>query len=323
MRIVFFETNKEEEKILKGLLPEIDAVFSSEKLSLDNVSLAKDAEIMSVFINSEISKEIIDQLPLLKFISTRSTGFDHIDHIYAESKNIVVSNVPAYGSRTVAEHTFALLLEFSRKAGEANRQIKAENNFDIEIMQFKGFDLFGKTIGVIGTGKIGKNVCRIAKGFGMKILATDLYPDYVFAEELGVEYIPLTELLSASDIVTIHTPYNETTFHLINKENIKQFKKGAYLINTARGEIVETEALVSALKDGTLAGTGLDVLEGERQLKSEKNIGGPVAELIQMPNVVVTPHIAFCTTEAIAEILKVTTENIKSFSAGTPQNLVK
>lgn len=323
MKAIFFEATKEEEKILKEGLPEIETIFTSEKLTLENVAPAKEAEIVSVFVNSEINKEIIDGLPKLKYIITRSTGFDHIDHKYADSRNIKVSNVPAYGSRTVAEHAFGLILELSRKIGEANRRIKESNDFGIPIADFEGFDLYGKTIGVVGTGKIGKNSCRIAKGFGMKVLATDLYPDNAFAEEVGMEYVPLSMLLSASDIVTIHTPYNETTHHLINKENIKEFKKGAYLINTARGEIVETEALVSALKESALAGTGLDVLEGERKLKADKKITGPAAELVQLPNVILTPHIAFCTTEAIAEILKVTIENIKSFISGNTQNLVK
>ena len=322
MKIVFFETNKEE-KILRELLPEAETVFVDEKLSLENIALEKDAEIISVFVNSEINKEILDLLPNLQLITSRSTGFDHIDYKYAKDKNINVCNVPAYGSRTVAEHAFGLLLELSRKIGEANRQIKEKNDFGIPIKSFEGFDLSGKTIGVIGTGKIGKNSCRIAKGFNMRVLATDLYPDQSFAEETGIEYVPLTMLLSDSDIVTVHTPYNETTHHLINKENIKEFKKGAYLINTARGEIVETEALVSGLKEKILAGAGLDVLEGERKLKSDGKISSPNLELVKMPNVVMTPHIAFYTKEAVAEILKVTAENIKGYMAGNLINLVK
>ncbi len=335
MKITFFEVSKEDQDVLTSSMAGLnfDISFSEDKINTENLHLAKDAEIVSVFVNSEMNKEIIDQLPSLKFIATRSTGFDHIDIKYCSSKGIQVSNVPSYGSRTVAEFAFALLLSLSRRAYVANKQICEKNDFSIG--GFEGFDLFGKTIGIVGTGKIGKNSARIAKGFGMKVLATDLYPDFNFSEEEGIEYVPLIELLSVCDIVSIHAPYNETTFHLINKDNIKQFKKGAYLINTARGEIVETEALLNGLKDGTLAGAGLDVLECERKLKDEvkffasgkaseedkKNIALN-HELVKMPNVIMTPHIAFYTKEAVAEILKTTVENINAFIAGSLQNLI-
>lgn len=336
MKIAFFEVRPEEKEALAELMagPDFEVSFYEEKLKEAAAEKAKGAQVISVFMNSEIRSNIIGLLPDLKFIVTRSTGFDHIDLDYCKKKGIKVSNVPAYGSKTVAEFTFALLLDLSRKVSDANRQIREKASFNIA--NFKGFDLLGKTLGVIGTGKIGKNVVKIAKGFGMKVLATDLYPDAAFAEEVGVEYVPLDVLLSASDIVTIHAPYNETTHHLINKDNIKQFKKGAYLINTARGEIVDTEALLSGLKEGIIAGAGLDVLEGERKLKEEAEFltcGSGCTDdfktlledrlLMGMPNVVVTPHIAFYTREAVAEILKVTAENIKNFISGNPQNLVK
>lgn len=336
MKITFFEVSKDEQDVLTASFSGSDFIisFSEDNLNIENTQLAKDSEVVSIFVNSEVNKEIIDQLPSLKFIATRSTGFDHIDINYCKDKGIQVSNVPAYGARTVAEFAFSLLVSISRKASIAGKQVSEKNDFSIK--GFEGFDLFGKTIGVIGTGKIGKNAARIAKGFGMRVLATDLYPDSAFAEEEGIEYIPLTELLSVSDVVTIHAPYNETTYHLINKDNIKQFKKGAYLINTARGEIVETEALLEGLKDGILAGAGLDVLESERKLKDEakflasgkateedKKILSLNHELIKMPNVIVTPHIAFYTKEAVAEILKTTVENLKDFVAGSPKNLVK
>ncbi len=336
MKITFFEVSKEEQDVLTASFSGLDfnISFFEEKINAENAHLAQDAEVVSVFVNSEVNKEIIDKLSSLKFIATRSTGFDHIDVSYCNSKGIQVSNVPSYGSRTVAEFAFSLLLSISRKASIAGKQVC--DNGDFSQNGFEGFDLFGKTIGIIGTGKIGKNAARIAKGFGMRVLATDLYPDSVFGEEEGVEYVPLPELLSASDIVTIHAPYNETTFHLINKENIKQFKKGAYLINTARGEIIETEAILMGLKEGVLAGAGLDVLEAERKLKDEvkflasgkaseedKKILGLNHELIKMPNVTVTPHIAFYTKEAVADILKTAAQNIKDFAAGSLNNLVK
>lgn len=334
MKTVFFETNEEEKKVLTGLLQDISAEFHEEKLNLENSNLAKDAEIVSIFVNSEISKEIIDSLPNLKLIVTRSTGFDHVDCVYAKEKGIAVSTVPSYGAHTVAEFAFALILDLSRKVSSANKHIREESNFDIS--NFRGFDLFEKTLGVVGTGKIGKNMIKIAKGFGMKIIAFDVFPDAKFATENDFQYLPLNEVLANSDIVTLHTPYNKDTHHLINNENIKLFKKGSYLINTARGEIVDTEALLYGLKEGIIAAAGLDVLEGERKLKEEAEFilreNTNVSDfktlledhmLMEMPNVVVTPHIAFDSREAETEILKTTAENIIAFNAGTSKNIVQ
>lgn len=334
MNITFFEAREREQEFLSALLNGHELSFYKEKLTAENIGRAQNADIVSVFVDSEIRKEIIDSLPRLKFIATRSTGFDHIDVAHAEEKGIPVASVPAYGANTVAEFAFGLILNLSRKISDANEQMKERASFTISNLQ--GFDLFGKTLGVVGTGRIGKNVVRIAKGFGMKILACDLYPDQAFAEEMGIEYVPLAMLLSASDIVTIHAPYNETTYHLINKENIAQMKKGSLLINTARGEIVDTEALAMALKSGVVAGAGLDVLEGERTLKEEAEFlaKGKGAEsdfkmlaenhmLIDMPNVIVTPHIAFFSNEAEAEIIRTTAENIAAFISGAPANIVR
>lgn len=333
MKITFFEATTEEEKVLGEMLAGIDCRFISEKISQKNMREADGSDAISVFVNSTLSKEVIDSLPGLKLISTRSTGFDHIDIEYAKSKGIKVVNVPSYGSRTVAEFAFALLLNLSRKVNIAAEQIRDQGSFDIE--KFRGFDLFGKTIGVIGTGKIGKNAVKIARGFGMNVLAFDKFPDEKFAAENDMKYVGLDELLKNSDVVTIHTLYNKETYHLINQENIKQMKKGSYLINTARGEIVETDALVWALKEGVLAGAGLDVLEGERKLKDgvEAVLGETKKGenfkilledhmLMEMPNVIITPHIAFSTVEAENEIMKTTAENILEFSRGNVTNAV-
>jgi D-lactate dehydrogenase len=317
MKIVFFEVSKAEEKILKGLLEDKDVLFFEEKLDENNVEKAKDAEIVCVFVKSAISKSVIDAMPNLKFITTRSTGFDHIDYEYAKTKDIKVSNVPAYGSETVAEFAFALLLTLSRKIREASQALKENGNYSIP-KDVQGFDLDKKTLGVIGTGKIGKNVIHIARGFNMNVLAYDLYPDLNFAKENNFIYKTLEEVLSQSDIVTLHAPYTKENHHLINKNNISLFKKGAYLLNTARGELVETEALVRALEDGTIAGAGLDVLEEEGKFKK-----GDIIPMLEMRNVVMTPHIAFDTCEAEARIMQTTVENIKGFIASNPINLVK
>jgi D-lactate dehydrogenase len=333
MKIVFFETTDRERDIFPGLVVGQDLIFVEEKLTPENSAQAKDAEIVSVFVNSELNKELIDFLPNLKLIVTRSTGYDHIDVKYAASKNIKVSNVPAYGSHTVAEFAFALILTLTRKVFNARHQMLEGDNFDIS--QLRGFEIYGKTLGVVGTGRIGKNVIKIAKGFGMNVLAYDVMRDEAFATEQEFKYVELMELLAGSDIVTMHAPYNEKTHHLINKDNVGTMKKGAYLINTARGELVETDALVKALADGNLAGAGLDVLEDERQLKEGPQLlrKDPAMTkdyktlfqdqvLMDMPNVIITPHIAFFSQEGEKEIIDVAANNISSFISGAPSNIL-
>jgi D-lactate dehydrogenase len=342
MKLAFFETTPEEQEFLKLQMagaPELEPVFFAENLNEQNLGQIKDVEGLVVFIYSKVSKEIIDSLPNLKLIATRSTGFDHIDLAYAKEKNITVCNVPSYGSRTVAEFAFTLILSLSRRLFVAADQVKEGKGFNYQ--NFEGFNLQGKTIGIIGTGRIGLNVAQIAKGFDMNILGFEPHPKEEIAKQYGIKYLPLNELLANSDVISIHVPYMPSTHHLINKDNIHQIKKNALLINTARGEVVETQSLLTALQEGMLAGAGLDVLEGERQLKDEttllahysNNTQHPDATemvtlledhiLINMPNVIITPHIAFFTKEAKQEILKTTLENVLAFKQGAIKNTVK
>lgn len=332
MKIVFFETENWEKDYLKNQLKEADISFFEEKISLDNISLAKDAEIISVFTDSQITEEIISQLPKLKMIATRSTGFDHIDLESASKRKISVCNIPTYGENTVAEHTFALILDLSRNIYKSVKRVK-ESGFQAD--GFRGFDLKGKTIGVVGLGHIGLHVARIAKGFEMNVLGFDVHQDRKLAKKIGFIYVSFEDLLKKSDIITLHVPYNKYTHHLINSANIHLIKNGAYLINTARGGIVETSALVSALDAGLLAGAGLDVLEGECDIKEEKEIltkgFGEKCDvrtmlqnhiLMERDNVVVTPHNAFNSKEAIKRIMETTVLNIHSFIIRKPINLV-
>jgi D-lactate dehydrogenase len=267
-------------------------------------------------------------------IATRSTGYDHINIEACKAKGVAVATVPSYGEETVAEYAFALMLTLSRKIFESYDRIKETGSFDLAGL--RGFDLNGKTLGVIGTGKIGKNVIEIAKGFNMKVIAYDKFPDETYKQKMGYEYLALDEVLAQADIITLHVPFLPENEHMINAESIAKMKKGVYLINTARGALVETDALLKALKEGIIAGAGLDVLEEEGVIKDELNFltsAHPgehdlrvVLEnhvLVDMPNVVVTPHNAFNTWEALQRILDTTLENIKSFSSGTPQNVVK
>lgn len=330
MKIVFFEVMPGERDALSALIPSgHECEFLEEKLSPETADKAAGAEIVSVFVKSEVPRAVIDRLPDLKLITTRSMGFDHIDVEYAKTKGILVNNVQTYASHPVAEFTYALMLAVTRRIYHAYNHLREGSNFDQRGLS--GFNLFGKTLGVIGTGRIGKNVIAIAKGFGMNVCAYDTHPDAEFASAQGFTYLPLDEVLAAADIVTIHVPYMKETHHLITAQSFAVMKKGVIFINTARGEIVDTHALVAALRDGTVWGAGLDVLEEERNLKEEaevlvKDKPGVDYELltanhilIDMPNVVVTPHIAFETAEAMQEITRVTAETISNFLGGKEQ----
>ncbi len=332
MKIVFDAVEKEAEKLFRSELAGHELVFL-DKITPESLKAVADAEVLSIFVSSPLSRECLDALPNLKCIAARSTGTDHIDTAGAKSKNIVISSVPVYGARTVAEFAFALILALSRKAYAAYDRLRRDGTTDVK--DYEGFDLAGKTIGIVGTGNIGKNVVRIAKGFAMDVCAFDVHPDEIFAKEVGMQYRPLEELVAASDIVSLHVPYIPATHHLITSELLAKFKKGSFLINTARGAIVDTLALARALQSGQLAGAGLDVLEGERELLDETSLLSEehhdIKEfqaltaahvLIDMPNVIVTPHIAFNTREAKHEINLTTCENIKAFAAGSPKNVV-
>lgn len=332
MKIAFFEIEEWEEKILKETLVEDELVFSHSVLAGEQANLAIECEILSVFIHSQVTKEIIEQMPNLKLIVTRSTGFNHIDLVAAAEKGIIVTNVPSYGEHTVAEHTFALMLALSRNIHKSHVR-RLRNNYTIDGL--KGFDLQGKTLGVIGTGKIGAHVIQIARAFEMRVIAYDAFPNEELAIKLGYEYKSLTEVLGLSDIITLHAPYNKETHHLINTETIRFVKPGAMLINTARGELVQNEALLWALDNKVLRGCGLDVIEGEELVREEKELlyndsmnVEKMSELVKdhmllgRDEVVYTPHIAFYSEEALQRILRTTIENITSFKAGRHQNVV-
>lgn len=308
--------------------------FEAESIADLDQAIRQEIEVLSVFVNYTVDQEALDLLPNLKLIATRSVGYDHIDLKTAAERNITVCRVPSYGTRTVAEYAIALMFALSRNAFRSYtdmRQSSSITNLDA----YEGFDLGNKTLGVIGTGAIGQNVCRLAKGIGMKVIAYDINPNSELIEELGVEYMSLDETLSQSDIVTLHVPAIAATHHLINSEKLALMKNGSYLINTARGSVVDTKALVKALQQKHLAGAALDVLEGEKELQEEVELLAEdhlddelwttlVADhaLIDMPNVIVTPHIAFNTIEAKQEITQITKNNIEAFATGKPQNLV-
>lgn len=324
MKIAFFGLDKEEQALFEGSLGGEELSFIDGKLDESNAGQAKDAEAICVFVDSTVNRAVIDKLPRLRYIAARSTGVDNIDCEYAKSKGIAVSNVPGYGSHTVAEFAFGLILNLTRKIIPANNFLRQSLHLEY-FPELEGADLFGKTLGVVGTGRIGKNMIKIAKGFGMNVVACDSYPDAKFAEENGFAYQSLEEVMAAADILTLHAPYTEENYHLINHGNLSKMKRGALIINTARGELIDADALIWALKEGILGGAGLDVLEDERGFKSGKtnHVILEDKELIRMPQVIITPHMAFYTREAVAEILEITISNIKAFTQGKPENLVK
>ncbi|UCG04641.1 MAG: hydroxyacid dehydrogenase [Candidatus Heimdallarchaeota archaeon] len=331
MRIAFFEIKEWEKDYLQEKMKKHDLKFIKEPLNIENVDKIQKYDVISVFIYSKITKEVLDLCPNLKLIATRSTGFDHIDVIDCNKREITVSNVPYYGENTIAEHTFGLILSLTRNIHKS--YLRTLRN-DFSIKGLKGFDLKGKTIGVVGAGHIGLHVIRVAKAFGMKVLAYDIKQDSFLAEVLGFEYVPFKDILEKSDIITLHVPYNKSTHHLINKENVRMIKKGAILINTARGGVVDTEAIIEAIDEKILSGVGLDVLEGEELLLEEtrlvydpenlENLANLVKDqiLLSKDNVVFTPHIAFYSQEALERILDTTTENILAFISGGSQNIV-
>jgi D-lactate dehydrogenase len=331
MKIAFFEIKGWEKNYLRKKIRDHHLEFYNEPLGIKNVNKIGDFDIVSIFIYSKVDKHVLTKLLKLKLIVTRSTGFDHIDLKECKQRKIVVCNVPFYGENTVAEHTFALILSLSRNIHKSYmRSLRA----DFSIEGLRGFDLKGKTLGVVGAGHIGLHVIRMAKSFGMAVLAYDIHQDKFLAEVLGFKYASLEKVLKKADIITLHVPYNEFTHHLINKDTIKLIKKGAILINTSRGGVVDTEALIEALDKKILSGAGLDVLEGEDLIKEEKQLlydpkklqllGNLVKDhiLLRKDNVVFTPHIAFYSQEALERILETTVQNIFNFLLGKPQNIV-
>jgi D-lactate dehydrogenase len=328
---VFFELEGWEEPYLRERLPDVEIRGTPVRLEPNSIGPARDAEIVTIFINSRLPAEVIAELPRLRMVACRSTGFDHVDLAACRERGIVVANVPYYGENTVAEHTFALILALSRNVHRAYVRTAAG---DFSLEGLRGFDLKGKTLGVIGAGSIGLHVVRMAHGFDMNVVVSDIRQTRLLSEVLGFRYADLDELLAISDVVSLNLPYSPAVHHLLNRERLATMKRGALLINTARGPLVDTEALLWALDEGILGGAGLDVFEGEDVMEREEALlASPGAEeqlraamrvhlLQRRENVVLTPHIAFNSREAVRRILDTTVENIQGLLGGRAQNVV-
>jgi len=331
-KIVFYDVTETENKVFDSLKDKNEVILIKDCISEEN--LVADAEVISVFVSSTVTKQMIDKMGSLKLIACRSTGFNNIDVSACKSNNITIVNVPTYGERTVAEYTFALMLALSRKILPSVQQTM-QGTIDSSLVH--GHDLFGKTIGIVGLGRIGKNVAKLAEAFGMKVLAFDPFATAESLTDFNLSLVELSELLKASDFVTVHAPLTKDNKHLFNSDKYAQMKQGSIFINTARGELMVTKDLIDALQSGHLAGAGIDVLEGENlvDLNEEEILlkkGRVSTELLQeavannvlvkMPSAIVTAHNAYNTGEAIRRINTTTGENIEAYLAGSTQNEV-
>jgi D-lactate dehydrogenase len=324
MKIVFFELEDWEITYFKERILNQDVEYYKTGIQETHSESIYTADVISSFVFSKLDKSTLDKFINLKFISTMSTGYDHIDLEECRRRNIQVANVPSYGENTVAEHVFGLILNLSRKIYKAY-QVTSKGKFSYEGLM--GFDLKGKTLGVMGTGRIGQNVIKIAKGFEMNVIAYDPFPRLELENKLGFSYTDFEKVLSSSDVISINMPLNSQTYHIINRDSIQRMKDGAIIINTARGPIVDTNSLLEALNSGKLGGAGLDVLEGEMLMKEEKAVVSSSSNiareqmamllqdyaLMRLHNVIVTPHLAFYSKEAVTRILDSTLDNIFDF----------
>lgn len=327
MKIAFFDLKEWEVASVKQRCKDtgLDIICAStDPLDIANVSQAKDADVLCVFL-SKIDQPIIEALPSLKLISTRATGVDHIDIEHAKKKKIAVTNVPSYAERTVAEYAMGLIFVLSRRLGETLKQ-SSRGIFDQKTVC--GNDLAGKTLGVVGTGKIGCKLVRMASGFDMKILCYDLVPQQELCQACGAEYASRETLLKNSDIISIHLPYTKDTHHFINLDTLKILKRGVLLVNTARGSIVDLAALRQGLEDEIFGGVALDTFEGENIWIEQQSI---VSEKIKLPpaknfkealeafylqrfkNVILTPHVAFNSCEAVQRMMETALTDITTF----------
>ncbi|MBU0648338.1 hydroxyacid dehydrogenase [Patescibacteria group bacterium] len=311
-----------EGQYLKEKLCKDDECFFTQKVAGEYNGELSDIEVLSTFIHTQVNRELLSKMPGLKLVVTRSTGYDHVDVEECQKRGIEVCNVPFYGENTVAEYAFALLLALGRKMYEAyDRVLKSEYTLE----GLMGFDLMGKTLGIIGGGHIGIHAVRIGVGFGMKVLCYDVKPNEELAAEIGFEYVELDKLYKESDVISLHVPLIPPTKHMINQGAFDKMKDGVILINTARGGIVETKAMMEALDSGKLGGAGLDVLEDEEFLANELHLADEEQDpeklryallnhiLMDNPNVLITFHNAFNTKEGRTRILDTTVENVVGF----------
>ena len=300
----------------------IDWRFMEWRLSTETAKTAQGAQAVCIFVNDRADRPCLEELVALgvKHIALRCAGFNGVDIAAAKKLGLTVTRVPAYSPYAVAEHAVALLLALNRKIARANNRVR-ELNFSLSGLV--GFDLHGKTAGIIGTGKIGRVTAQILRGFGMRVLAFDPFPSEDWAREHGVEYTDARHLAKECDVISLHTPLTPETRYIMRSETLELMKPGAILVNVSRGALIETGALIQALKSGRLGGVALDVYEEEEGVFFE-DLSGQIlhddvlARLLTFPNVLITAHQAFLTQEALSEIARVTVANLVASSTGQP-----
>ena len=326
MKIAFFSSQLYDKQFFKAHNQgyNFSLQFFDVALSAATVGLANGFDAVCVFVNDKADAGVVAQLREggVKFIALRCAGFNNIDLEAARKAGLHVCRVPAYSPEAVAEHAVALILTLNRKTHKAYNRVR-EQNFALQGLM--GFDLHGRTVGVVGTGKIGQAFCRIMLGFGCRVLAFDIIANRDM-EAIGVEYLPLIELLQQSDVVSLHTPLNDQTRHLINKETIQHLKEGVMLINTSRGALIDTPAVIAGLKSCRIGYLGIDVYEQEEQLFFHDRSGDIIEDdtiqrLMSFPNVLVTAHQAFFTQEALNQIADTTLYHLSQLEKGVSQNL--
>jgi len=324
VRIAFFDTKRYERQAFDAANADQahEIVYHEPRLTPDTASLADGFPVVCSFVNDRVTAETLATLARggTKLLALRSAGYNHVDLVAAAKLGIPVVRVPEYSPHAVAEHTVMLALAVIRRVHRAWARVR-EGNFSLEGLM--GFDLFQKRVGIIGTGKIGRVTARIFKGFGCEVVAYDLYPDEKAAEEIGFTYVDLDELYRTSDIISLHVPLTPETHHLIDGPAIKSMKRGVVLVNTGRGALIDTRALIEGLKSEHVGAAGLDVYEEEEGLffrdLSDRVIQDDVlARLLMFPNILVTAHQAFLTREALANIAETTLASVTAFERGEP-----
>lgn len=324
-KILFFDTKDYEEKFFTENIHQNNTlIFKNESLD-ENSILTKEelsCEVLSVFTGSRVNNNVLKKFENLKIILTRSVGYSHIDTDYCKENDIIIANTPHYGDYTVSEFSFGILLNLLRKISFAENMLKRGEMYP----QTFGTELFGKTIGIVGTGSIGEKSVKIANGFSMNILCHDLTQNQRLIDTYGVSFVAIDTLCKFADIIMLHAPLTPKTYHLINQKRIDLMKDSAVIINTARGELIETEALFEALVQNEIAGAALDVLEFEETLSNKrpcdklnlKTLRTTLinTKLMNLDNTLITPHIAYDTKEAINRILEITLKNFIEFTNG-------
>lgn len=326
----FFDVTPADKRFFCLRLPSSHSYYSKLAIQNDPIPNLSKVQILSVHVSSIIDSSALKMMPALRLIACRATGVDHIDLAAAKKRGVTVCNVAGYGANPVAEYSFGLMLSLSRKLMMANAQIKSGL---IDHTLITGTDLYGKTLGIIGTGAIGRHMIQIAGGFGMKVVAYDPYPDAKLELEYNMSYCTLAHLCERADIISLHAPYTRENHHLLGRAEFSKMKKGVLLVNTARGELVDTSELLVALHSGVVGAAALDVFEDESILEVSQDIelldhptnwakvhAVELLLLEKMPNVILSPHNAYNSKEALQLVRQISLDNINSFLAGKPSN---